>query len=50
MGSSMHCPTCDKDVNRDEILKGFNIGNEKAPNFIVVTTDDRHWNLVNPKG
>jgi len=37
---SMHCPTCDKDINRDEILKGFNIGNEKAPNFLVVTQEE----------
>ena len=37
---AMHCPTCSKDVERGEILKGFNIGNEKAPNFLVVTQDE----------
>lgn len=37
---SMHCPACNKDVENGNKLKGFNLGNEKAPNFIVVTKDE----------
>jgi len=37
---AMHCPLCNKDVERTEILKGFNLGNEKAPKFLTVTQED----------
>lgn len=36
----MHCPKCNVDVEKVDIVKGFNLGNEKAPNFLVVTQDE----------
>jgi DNA end-binding protein Ku len=37
---AMHCPLCNVDVPKNEILKGFNLGNEKAPKFLAVTQED----------
>jgi DNA end-binding protein Ku len=33
----MCCPECETQVEAANILKGYNTGNEKAPNFITVT-------------
>ena len=50
---AMHCSLCNVDVPKDQILKGFNLGNEKAPKFLAVSQDDvngittnRPWRLL----
>jgi DNA end-binding protein Ku len=37
---SMYCPCCNKTVENGDKLKGFNLGTEKAPQFIAVTPED----------
>ena len=37
---SMKCPECEQAVENGKILKGYNAGNEKAPQFITVTKEE----------
>ena len=37
---SMHCPECEAAIEKVNILKGYNIGNEKAPNFLVTSQSE----------